>query len=286
MKHPIAILALIGMMFLSKNTSAQSGEEPGSSGDKESSVSVTPRVDYISRLHYFGRTDNLKSSALVPTLTIKFGEGFYISSSAVFINNAKRSMDYSVISAGAGYKFGDESGWAGNIYANKYFYTGQKQVQSAQKADAGLVLSWLDKVIDINASAGVAFSNKADFFVSGGIDHAFRFADEKNVFVIIPSVTANAGTQNYTYSYMVKRNILIVPVADEQLTKSARGFRLLSYEASVPMVYVRGRFSASLTPGYVLPQNLVTVAGRPDLSEHASGLFYCNAGISFTIGKH
>lgn len=284
MRHRIAAVAFIGSVLLSQNIRAQSGS--GLSNKKEFTVSVTPRADFISRLHYFGRTDSLQSSALVPSLTIKFGEGFYITGSGVFINNANRTLDYSLLSAGLGYRFGGTSGWAGNVYANKYFFSGRKQVQSAQQGDAGLVVSWLDDLLDINASAGVAFSGKTDFFLSAGIDHAFRFANEKQAFVIIPSITANAGTQNYTYSYISKKNILIVPVVDEQLTKSARSFRLLSYEASVPLIYVRGKFSASLTPGYVLPQNLVTVAGRPDLSEHASGLFYCNAGISFTFGKN
>ena len=40
-------------------------------------------------------------------------------------------------------------------------------------------------------------------------------------------------------------------------------------EASVPVVFVRNKMTITFTPGYVLPQSVIKVAGRPDLSENA-----------------
>jgi hypothetical protein len=40
---------------------------------------------------------------------------------------------------------------------------------------------------------------------------------------------------------------------------------------------------ALLTPSYILPQNLVTVAGRPDLSERGQNTFYATIGLKYTL---
>ena len=62
--------------------------------------------------------------------------------------------------------------------------------------------------------------------------------------------------------------------------RAGNQFNVLSYELSMPVVFVSGKFNASVTPAYVIPQNLVTVAGRPDLSERGKEMFY----VTFSVG--
>ena len=101
----------------------------------------------------------------------------------------------------------------------------------------------------------------------------------------VPTFTANAGTQNFTSTYYKKRSANGIPLPPQLVTETGKRFQLLSFEASVPIVYVYKKLALSFTPGYVIPQNIIKVAGRPDLSENASNLFYANVGVFFTFKK-
>jgi hypothetical protein len=240
--------------------------------------------NFLSKLHYYGRTDSLKSTALVPNILLQFGNGIYLSSSFIFINNNQKNLDYAATVAGAGFNFGKSKGLAGSIYADAFFYKNISLVQASQKGQAGVKLSHLNKFIDVNAAASTVFSDNSDYFASLGMDHIFKYRHKKSVFVIIPTFTANAGTQNFTNTYYRTRTLNGLPVGNEQVTENSKKFNLLSFETSLPMAYVYKKLIVTVTPGFVIPQNVITVSGRPDLSENASNLFYANVGIAFKLG--
>lgn len=273
------------LLFISLQSSAQSGADSITT-ELKPTTQITFGAGFASKLHYFGRTDSLQSSAFVPSVAINFTNGLYIGGSFIFINNTSASLAYTAAITEAGYKFGKNVGIAGSIYVDKFFYANSSSlVQSVQKGQAGFALSHLNKIIDINSGASAVFSDKTDFFVYGGIDHSFRKEYRKCIFLIVPSVTVNAGTQNFTKTYYKKRNVLFLPVADESVTESGRKFQVLSYEASIPVTFVYNKLAVSFIPAYVIPQNVIKVANRPDLSENASNLFYANIGVSYTLGR-
>jgi hypothetical protein len=250
----------------------------------KTTATIFAGVAYVPNLHYYGRTDSLKSSALIPTVLVQFdSSGFYISGSAVFIDNPAQSLQYGATVTEAGYKFGKKKGIAGSIYANKFFYQTKELVQSALKEQAGLNISYLNKFVNINSTAVAAFSGNTDFFASAGLDHAFKFTAGKSVFVITPTAVASAGTQNFTHTYYKKNNFLLLPVADQQVTASSRVFNILSYECSMPIVWAIKNCFIVATPGYVMPQHIITVAGRPDISERARNLFYTNITLLYAL---
>lgn len=250
----------------------------------KTAATVFGAVAFVPNLHYYGRTDSLKSSALLPTILVQFdSSGFYISGSAVFIQNTLQTMDYGAAITEAGYKFGKKKGLAGSIYADKFFYRDKQLVQSALQAQAGATISYLNKIVNINTGFITAFSNKTDFFASAGADHSFKFSKGKSVFVITPTAVAGAGTQSFTYSYYKKNNVLGFPLSSQQVTETSRRFNLLSYEFSMPSVWAYRKLFLVITPGYVIPKNVITVAGRPDISERAGNLFYTNLSILYTL---
>jgi len=228
---------------------------------------------FSSRLHYYGRTDDLKSSALLPTLLVQFDSAhLYISGTAVLLNNKQQTLDYAGTVAEAGYKFGKQKGIAGNAYVNKFFYNTQQLPQSALKAQTGLNLSHLNKIINITATGSVAFSDKTDFFSSAGVNKNFKWRKDKAVFVITPTALINAGSQNFTQ---------LKNMAPENSTR----FSVLSYEFNIPLIYARKHVYFIVTPSYVIPQNLVTIPGHPELSEKGENLFYANATLLFSFKK-
>jgi hypothetical protein len=54
--------------FLLAICKAQSTADTVNTNDKEKAFQLSAATAYASRLHYYGRTDSLKSSALIPTI--------------------------------------------------------------------------------------------------------------------------------------------------------------------------------------------------------------------------
>jgi hypothetical protein len=237
-------------------------------------------INYNSQLNYYGRTDSLKSTGIFPLAELWLSKDVYINAAPVFVNNAIQSMQYAGTVTSLGYLHVTDK-WITNLYALKPFYKESSQlVQSALKAQIGANFSRLTKVINFTIGGDMKFSDNLDFGATAGLDHLTR-KELKNgsVLVIDPSIYAYAGTQNFTNTYYKKRpgNILF-PGTGEQINESVTEFNALAYELSVPVVYVKGKWMALFTPSYILPQNLLTVEGRPDLSERGENMFYATIG--------
>ena len=247
----------------------------------------TAGVNYQSALHYFGRTDSLKSSGLFPTIGFQLKEGFYINSNFIFVNNNLSSLSYNGTIAEGGFRFPQSRNFSGNIFYTQFLYNNKSQlVQSALKSQTGINLVYNNKIVNVNVGGDAKFSDKTDFGATAGLDHLFLYLipNTKNAIAINPSAYAYAGTQNFTNTYYQKQNLLGVPIGNQQaVTETSTKFNILAYEFSAPVVFVMGKFNASVTPSYVIPQNLVKVANRFDLSENGKNMFYVSAGIGVRL---
>lgn len=88
----------------------------------------------------------------------------------------------------------------------------------------------------------------------------------------------NAGTQQFTKTSYKQSGFLFFPGIQQQVTEEVSKFNILSYEFSVPIVFTKGQLQFIANPAYVLPQNLITIANRPDLSERGRDMFYATIG--------
>jgi hypothetical protein len=243
-------------------------------------------ANYNTGLNYYGRIDSLHSSGFFPLAELWFNDKFYINAAPVFVNNSVASFQYAGTVASAGYQFKSENKLLGNIYVVKPFYQqGSELVQSALKAQAGMSITILNKVLNVTGGGDVKFSDKTDFCLTAGVDHIFRHQiNDKSVIVIDPSATLNAGTQQFTKSYLKKNSgFIFFPGNEQVISESAQKFNILSYEFSVPVIFATGKFQLLFTPAYVMPQNLIVVEGRPDLSERGENLFYATFGAKISF---
>lgn len=242
-------------------------------------------INYNSALNYYGRTDSLRSTGIFPLAELWFSKDVYINAAPVFVNNAAQSFDYAGTVTTLGYLHVTDK-WITNLYVLKPFYKQSSQlVQSALKAQTGAGFSKLNKIINITAGGDLKFSDEIDFGATAGLDHLIRKElKNKDVLVIDPSFYAYAGTQNFTNTYYKKKTgFLLFPGNTEQVTEEVKKFNILAYEFSVPLIYSKNKWMALLTPSYVLPQNLVTIPNRPNLSERGKNMFYATAGIKYTF---
>ena len=278
MRHTGSVLLfmLIGY-FLTAQT-----EQPAEKKKTEFKISA----NYNTGLNYYGRVDSLHSSGFFPLAELWLNESFYINAAPVFVNNAATSFQYAGTIASVGYQFKSNDKWLGNIYFIKPFYQESSElVQSALKAQTGMTLTWLNKVLNVTGGADIKFSDKTDYGVTAGLDHIFRYqVNDKSVLVIDPSFYINAGTQQFTKSYLKRTSgFLFFPGNEQVVTESAQKFNILSYEFSAPVIFATGKLQLLFTPAYVLPQNLLIVEGRPDLSERGKNMFYATIGAKMSF---
>jgi hypothetical protein len=279
MRHTGYVLLLILVGFFSNAQTEQQAAEKKATEFKIS-------ANYNTGLNYYGRVDSLKSSGFFPLAELWFNESFYINAAPVFVNNSAVSFKYAGTITTAGYQFNSNNKWLGNIYVVKPFYKESSElVQSALKAQSAMTLTWLNKYLNITGGADVKFSDKTDYGVTAGIDHIFRHqVNDKSVLVIDPSVYINAGTQQFTNSYIKKKSpFLFFPGNEEVVTETANKFNILSYEISAPVIFATGKLQLLFTPAYVIPQNLLAVEGRPDLSEKGDKMFYATFGAKMSF---
>lgn len=276
MKTAGKIFAVIAGTVISLNVAAQTD-----STQETNTVKFKLGVYYNTDLNYYGRTDSLRSSGFFPIAELWFSNNLYINAAPVFVNNKIQSFQYAGTVATLGYRFNSNNKFAGHLYVVKPFYKSSSElVQSALKAQAAANFTLLNKVVNLNAGGDVKFSDRTDFGLNGGLDHIFRIQLTNNkVLVIEPSAYIYAGTQQFTSSYLAKNGGFLLLPGNEQLVSESSGkFNVLSYEFSVPVVLGIDKFQLLLTPAYVLPQNLVAVPGRPDLSERGKDMLYATIG--------
>jgi hypothetical protein len=273
MKKIITLLAITANIYSNAQTTDSAGQQ---------GIKVKLSLNYNSGLNYYGRTDSLKSTGIFPLAEVWFSPKFYINAAPVFVNNKLQTMQYAGSVVSVGYLNVTDK-WISNLYLLKPFYTKSSElVQSALKAQAGASFTALNKTLNFTFGGDVKYSDQFDFGALAGIDHIFRFENKDNsIFVVDPSFTANAGTQNFSNTYKRKAGGLLP--FEQQVTKSYKQFNLLSFEASMPIIYSKNKFQVIATPAYVLPKNLVKIEGRPDLSETGENMFYTTFAVKYTF---
>jgi len=265
---------------------AQSPETAGGSTD---SLRYRPQfklsLNYNSNLHFYGRTDSIRSSGYFPMAELWVTPKFYVNAAPIFVNNRLQSFDYAGTVATVGYLDVSEK-WIKNLSVLKPFYEQEARlVQSALKAQGGASVSRLGKVLNVTLGADAKFSDRVDFGALAAIDHPQRFPFRNNsVLVIDPSLTVHAGTQRFSRTYTRRKEgvgggLLPLPGPGrgqtETVTEPANRFGLLAVEASLPLVYVKESWMLLLTPSWVLPQNLLP-------GETGKNLFAVTAGVKWT----
>lgn len=258
----------------------------------------TAGVNYQSKLHFFGRTDSLESQGMFGSIGYELKQGLYTNLNFILVNNASTSFEYTGTIIEAGYKFPTSKNFSGNVAYNHFLYKEASQlVQSSIKSQAEINLAYNNKIVNVNAGADAKFSDRTDFGVTAGLDRLFIYLipGTTNAIAINPSFYTYAGSQNFTQTYYEKKkntNILGLPIGNGNgngngnmtlVTEEVKRFTILAHEVSLPVVFVAGKFNASFTGSYVMPQNLVEVQGRPDLTENGRNMFYFTAGVGIRL---
>lgn len=253
---------------------------------KESKSEFKVGVFYNSNLNYYGRTDSLRSSGIFPIAEIWFTKELYLSGAPVFVNNEIEKFNYAGTIATLGYLVKSKSEkLLSHIFITKPIYKESSTlVQSALKIQGSANFTFLNKFINFSVGGDLKGSDKIDYGFNGGLDHLFRFELPGEVVVVLdPSAYMYAGTQQFTKTYYKKSNFLFFPGIDQQVSEEVSKLNILSYELSIPIIIAKNKFQFSFNPAYVIPQNLIRVENRPELSEQGKNMFYFTTGVKLTF---
>lgn len=276
------ILLITGLAMGLSNLSAKAQQDSAQT-KPEFKISV----NYNSYLNYYGRTDSLQSSGFFPMAEFWVTPNFYVNAAPIFVNNKLQSFDYAGTVATAGFQNMSEK-WLTGLYVMKPFYEESAElVQAALKAQAGASVTKLNKILNLTLGGDVKFTDATDFGAMAGADHIIRIENKDNsVLVFDPSFYAYAGTQRFSRAYVTKQNNpLPLPIGggSEESTEDVNQFNILAYELSMPVIFAKGKMQVMAIPSYIIPQNLLTVKNRPDLSETGENRFYGTVSLKFTF---
>lgn len=247
------ITAYCGLLVLSLTTITASAQD--------STSNQTPSyfkfsANYQNDNVYLGRKDSVAVPYLSPSIGYFHKSGLFFTASGSYLSTEKR---FDAFLFDAGYSF-SKNKWDGEFTAEKSFYSSQSySVKSEIKGNVNGNVGYDLGFIKPTLSAAVDFGSNMDIASSLGIEHTFSFADDAAD--ITPTLVGNASTQNNYDAYYRKRkfrvtkrgklvvyNITAIPL-------NVASFKLLDYEASLPVNYSKGKFSFNLTPVYAIPVN-------------------------------
>jgi hypothetical protein len=249
-------------------------------------VQLKLSTNYNSGLNYYGRTDSLKSSSFFPLAEVWMNSKFYINAAPIFINNKVQSFEYAGTITSIGYQYITDH-WITSVSVLKPFYKESTALPaSVLKLQTSSSLTWLNKFINLTAGVEGRLSERMDIGITAGIDKSiFIPVMNKSYLLINPSVYAYGGTRQFSKSYTRRKSGLIPGLGGQQerVTENYNELVILSYECSLPLIFIKDKVMVMVTPSYVIPQNLIKDASNPSLNEMGENSFYTSIGVKYSF---
>ena len=252
-------------------------------------------VNYLSNNVFMGRADTVTTAIVLPELKYTFKNGIFVSAGANYIpNRVNNKLDGG--SLAGGYDFDITDNFAGGISFTKLFY-------NSTSTEIG---SSISSVISANLNYDIAsiitptlsvdyniikqgFGN--DVFINAGLSHDFAVEGifgKKDLFIISPTVTMNAGTQNFYDAYFVLKKYKLTAKAQALATAAQKliakrkeqlsQFEMLNYEFSAPVEYKIGVLIFSFIPTYAVAEN--KLPPRITKGQASGNIFFFETGAT------
>jgi hypothetical protein len=238
-----------------------------------------------------GRSDTVTTPVIAPQVKYTLKQGIYFSGSLDFLPNKKNNkLDGGDLSAG--YEFDITDDLSGSASYAKLFYSKTStQIAAAISSTFNVNFNYdIADIISPSVSADYNLNKQGignDFFLNFGLTHDFinvGIFGEKDILLISPTATVNAGSQNFYDAYLTKKKLKNAKRSAAQnalLTKyinQLSQFALLDYEIAVPLEYKTGHFIFQFTPTYAIVENQLPKEVVAKISNQPS-IFYFETGV-------
>ncbi len=279
-------MALLLMAGTATICPAQYSGSPKDAGDDpyETKDHLVAGLNYLSNNVYLGRKDTLVIPYYSPFLGYHFKSGFYVKGMMAYTTagNLGGHIDLTTLEAGYDHSFGEH--FNVGVNAEKFFYNKNSiSVRANTTAGIGLDAQYSNDFVEPQAIFNVDFNkNSQDYVLGLAADHDFGLDDGK--LHLIPTASANAGTQNYFDEYFVNR----LTKKDKNnkvkhVVQNPSKINILDYEFNVKTTYRTGHWLFTFIPTYALPESPASILlpGKKLQSEHLSNGFYVELDICY-----
>jgi len=280
---------------LAQNTSNEDAEDLLDKLDiKKGSFKIG--ANYLSNNVFMGRADTVKTPTILTDIKYTFKNGIFLAATANYIpNRVTNKLDGG--SLAAGYDFDTTDNLLGGLSYTKLFYTANStQIGSAINSTVNANLSYdIAGVITPLVSVDYNFLKQDfghDIFLNASLSHDFAIEGifgDRDFLMISPTVSMNAGTQNFYDAYFVlkkykltKKALALEQAAESLIIKRENQlskFRLLDYEFSAPVEYKMGVLILSFTPTYAVAENKLPPRVTKGMVS-GSGIFFFETGAA------
>ncbi|WP_184546437.1 hypothetical protein [Mucilaginibacter sp. FT3.2] len=284
----ITALLLSASQSFAQNTSIDKTDKDDKSAPENS---FKFGLSYLSNNVIMGRADTIKTAMLIPDIKYTFSNGIYVLGSVTYIpNRVSGKLDEGNITAGYDFDITDDLS-ATTSFSKLFYNKNSTQIGSSISSTISASLDY-DIGDIITPTIGVDYNFvkqgfKNDIFLNAGLSHDFintGLLSDDDFLVISPSVTVNAGTQNFYDAYLtlkkykLKSKTATSKTLTKQETKLSK-FNLLDYEFSLPIAYKIGRLIFHFTPTYAVSQNKLP-ANITGSMITKPGIFYFDTGVT------
>ncbi|MEO8886711.1 MAG: hypothetical protein ABI367_11655 [Mucilaginibacter sp.] len=248
---------------------------------------------FVNNFVFYGRADTATTPLIMPEIKYTLSNGIFFSGSLYYDPKKKKGkIDGGELSGG--YNFDITDNLSGGASFTKMFY-GSTSTQIASSISSiinGNITYDIGDIISPSLSVDYNINDRQinnDAIVSLDISHDFllkRIFGDKDQLTISPTITVNAGTENFYDSYLINTKKIrggnlsanqANPIISAYISKLSQ-FELLDFELSVPFEYKVGRFMFELTPTYAIVKNQLP----PSISArlyNAASIFYFEGGV-------
>ena len=248
-------------------------------------------ISYANNNVYLGRSDTVKTTIFSPNAKYTFANGIFISGNLSIIPNEAKKLNGGEFSAGYDHDFTDNLS-AGLSYSKLFYNVNSTQVGAgiSDVFDGNINYDFGD-VLTATFNGDYNINRKGtgnDVLLNFGLNHDFA---SKGVFgsndmiIVSPTVSVNAGTQNFYNNFFVRRrlkNAQLLAAQTKLLTQyqaQLSQFNLLDYEFSAPIEYRNNSFIFTLIPTYSIAKNKLASGVIPGQSSK-NNLFYFEASVA------
>jgi hypothetical protein len=289
---------IILFIFTFYGAFAQTGTMPGET-DKtkpdnktnDGTSSFKFGINYSSDNVFMGRSDTVRTPAIIPQIKYTLKSGIYFSGNLDFIpGRKKKKLDGGDLSVGYDTDLTDNLS-AGASYSKLFYNSTSTQISSSVSSIFNVNLNYeIADIISPSINADYSINKQGinnDVFLNAGLTHDFIikgvFGDD-DLFLISPTISGNAGTQNYYDAYLIKKKFknpkrnAAQNALTAQYTAELGKFSILDYELSAPLEYKSGHFIFQFTPTYAIVENQLPKQIASAISNRKS-IFYFETGV-------
>jgi hypothetical protein len=263
----------------------------------EKKASIKFGVNYISNSVYLGRADTVKTPIIEPEIKYTFKNGIYFSGNLEYIpNRVTNRLDAGSIAGG--YDFDINTDCSGSVSFTKLFYNATStQIGSSIGSTINANIDYdIAEIVTPSLSIDYNILKQGfgtDILINAGLAHDFAkegIFSSNDIGLISPTVTLNAGTQNFYDAYFTLKKYKLTAkgkakeAAAEKLIVKRKAqlsqFNMLDYELSAPVEYKAGPVIFSFTPTYAFAVHNLPPRISSGMVDTSNGLFYFEAGVS------